>query len=92
MSQVRTIKKVKYGNCERRSFQQIKDVLEIPYLIEVQKRSYSEFLKEGVGEVFRDFSPITDFAGKIELHFLEHSLEQKSKYSVKECKDRDATF
>ena len=92
MSHLRTIKKVKYGNTERRSFQEIKDVLPIPYLIEVQKNSYDEFLKTGIGEVFRDFSPITDFAGKVELHFLEHSLDGKSKYNVKECKERDATF
>lgn len=88
----RTIKKVKYGKTERRSFAQINEVIDMPYLIEVQKASYEEFLSHGIKEVFEDFSPITDFSGKIELYFLEHTLEASPKYSEKECKDRDATY
>ena len=88
----RTIKKVKYGNTERRSFAQISEVIDMPYLIEVQKSSYDEFLKNGIAEVFKDFSPITDFSNRIELHFLDHRLEMKPKYTEKECKDRDATY
>ncbi len=88
----RTIKKVRYGNTERRSFAQINEVIDMPYLIEVQKSSYDEFLKNGIAEVFKDFSPITDFSNRIELHFLDHRLEMKPKYTEKECKDRDATY
>lgn len=88
----RTIRKVKYGKTERRSFAQINEVIDMPYLIEVQKASYEEFLSHGIKEVFEDFSPITDFSGKIELYFLEHTLEASPKYSEKECKDRDATY
>ncbi|MDR0426658.1 MAG: DNA-directed RNA polymerase subunit beta [Clostridiales bacterium] len=88
----RTIKKVKYGNTERRSFAQINEVCEMPYLIEVQKNSYNDFLKNGIGEVFEDFSPIRDFSNKMELYFLDHQLEMTPKYSERECKDRDATY
>ena len=86
------VKKVKFGNRERYSFSKIKDVLEVPYLIEVQKKSYKNFLEKGIREVLDDYSPIVDFSGKIELHFLDYSLEGEPKYSVKECKDRDATY
>ncbi len=89
---VRTIRKVKYGNTERRSFAQVNEVCEMPYLVEVQKDSYNEFLKNGIGEVFKDFSPIRDASGKMELRFLEHHLEMTPKYTEKECKDRDATY
>ena len=88
----RTIRKVKYGNSERLSFAQVQEVIEMPQLIEVQKASYNEFLEHGIDEVLKDFSPITDFSGRIALHFLDHHLDGKSKYTEKECKDRDATF
>ena len=88
----RTIKKVKYGNTERHSFAQVKDVCAMPYLVEVQKDSYLEFMKNGIGEVFKDFSPIRDYSNKMELWFLDHTLEMTPKYSEKECKDRDATY
>ena len=88
----RTIRKVKYGKTERRSFAQVNEVIDMPYLIEVQKASYEDFLQHGIAEVFEDFSPITDFSGKIELYFHENTLEDKPKYTEKECKDRDATY
>ena len=88
----RKIRKVKYGNTERRSFAQVDEVIDMPNLIEVQKTSYNDFLERGIGEVFRDFSPITDFSGRIELHFLSHHIEDTPKYTEKECKDRDATY
>ena len=88
----RKIRKVKYGNTERRSFAQVDEVIDMPNLIEVQKKSYNDFLEKGIGEVFKDFSPITDFSGRIELHFLEHRIENTPKYTEKECKDRDATY
>ncbi|MBP5356525.1 MAG: DNA-directed RNA polymerase subunit beta [Clostridia bacterium] len=88
----RKIRKVKYGNTERRSFAQVNEVIDMPNLVEVQKKSYADFLGRGISEVLKDFSPITDFSGRIELHFLSHHIEEKSKYSEKECKDRDATY
>ena len=91
MSQ-KKIHKVMYGTTERMDFSKIKDVLAIPYLIEVQKDSYNSFIHEGISEVFKDYSPIVDFAGKLKLEFLSHSLEGEPKYSVKECKDRDTTY
>ena len=88
----RKIRKVKYGNTERHSFAQVDEVIGMPNLIEVQKKSYNDFLERGIGEVFKDFSPITDFSGRIELHFLSHHIEDAPKYTEKECKDRDATY
>ncbi len=81
-----------YGTTERRDFSQIKDVLPIPYLIEVQKNSYAEFIDAGIREVFKDYSPIVDFSGRLRLEFLSHRFDGAPKYSVKECKDRDATY
>ena len=86
------ISKVKFGTRERRSFSRVKDILDVPYLIEVQKNSYEQFIRDGIREVFQDFSPIYDYSNNYELHFLEHTLETRSKYSEDECRDRDATF
>ncbi|HIU99385.1 MAG TPA: DNA-directed RNA polymerase subunit beta, partial [Candidatus Limadaptatus stercoripullorum] len=81
-----------YGTTERRDFSRIKDVLAIPYLIEVQKKSYENFIDEGIAEVFNDYSPIVDYAGRYQLEFLGYTLTGEPKYSVKECKDRDTTY
>ena len=81
-----------YGTTERRNFSQIKDVLPIPYLIEVQKNSYANFIDAGITEVFKDYSPIVDFSGRLKLEFLSHRFDGEPKYTVKECKDRDATY
>ena len=86
------IHKIKCGNTERWSFSRIKHILDMPYLIEVQKQSYETFINEGIKEVFADFSPITDYSGKLELEFLEHTLDGVCKYTIKECKDRDVTY
>ncbi|MBQ1942146.1 MAG: DNA-directed RNA polymerase subunit beta [Clostridia bacterium] len=84
---------VKYGNTERRSFGRIREVQEIPYLIEVQKDSYENFIRKGIDEVLSDFSPICDFSEQhFELRFLGHSLGEKPKYDEKECRERDATY
>ncbi len=84
---------VRYGNTERRSFGRIREVQEIPYLIEVQKDSYDTFVKKGIDEVLRDFSPICDFSEQhFELRFLSHSLGDTPKYDEKECRERDATY
>ena len=86
------VKPVQLGKTERMSFQRIEEVLEMPNLIEVQRNSYEWFLKEGLKEVFRDVSAITDYNGNLVLDFVDYYLEDKSKYSVEECKDRDATY
>ncbi|MBR2969275.1 MAG: DNA-directed RNA polymerase subunit beta [Clostridia bacterium] len=83
---------VKFGKTERRTFSKIKEVQPIPYLIEVQKDSYDSFIEEGISEVFEDFSPITDFSDHFELYFLDHTFSDKTKYTEKECRERDATY
>ncbi len=84
--------KIKCGNTERWTFSKIKPIIDMPYLIEVQKRSYEKFIKEGIDEVFKDFSPITDYSGKMALEFLNHSLEGTCKYDINECKEQDKTY
>ncbi len=79
------------GRRKRRSFGKLKEVLDLPNLIEVQKKSYEWFLKEGLKEVFRDISPVQDFTGNLVLEFLDYSLGEP-KYSVEECKERDVTY
>lgn len=87
------IHRVKYGKTERVSFEKIKNTLEIPYFIELQKNSYKRFIEHGIGEVLKDFSPIRDHSGsRMELHFRDYSLGDTPKYDVKECKNRDATY
>ena len=87
------IRQVKMGNNTRMSFSRQSDVLEIPNLIEVQTNSYKWFLEEGLKEVFRDISPITDFSGNLSLEFVDFKLcEEDKKYTIEECKERDATY
>ena len=86
------IHKIKCGNNERMSFSKIKETLEIPYLIELQKESYKQFINEGIRDILNEFSPVVDRAGRFELHYLGYSLEGTPKYSIKECKERDATY
>jgi DNA-directed RNA polymerase subunit beta len=76
---------------ERRSFARIQEVLDIPDLIEIQEKSYQWFLNEGLHELFKDISPIQDFTGNLVLEFIDYSLGEP-KYSVQECKERDATY
>ena len=82
----------KYGKTERRKFGSINEVIDIPDLVEIQKDSYNAFIEEGIGEVFEDFSPITDYSDHFELYFLEHRFGDKPKYDEKECRTRDATY
>lgn len=93
MSQQR-IHKVMYGNTERNSFSKIPDeqILPIPYLIELQKSSYENFIGDGIKEVLEEYTPIIDFSGRLKLEFISHSLTGEPKYTVKECKDRDTTY
>ncbi|HHW47509.1 MAG TPA: DNA-directed RNA polymerase subunit beta, partial [Clostridiaceae bacterium] len=83
---------VQLGKSVRMSYSRIDEVLEMPNLIEVQKNSYRNFLEEGLREVFRDISPITDYTGNLILEFVDYSIDGSPKYSVEECKERDATY
>lgn len=83
---------VKIGNRVRMSYSKINEVLELPDLIEVQKKSYEWFLNEGLKEVFDDISPIEDYTGNLILEFVDHSLDGEPKFSQIECKERDATY
>ena len=87
------IRSVTNGKAMRMSYQRQKEVLEMPNLIEVQKESYQLFLDEGLNEVFKDISPIADYSGKLSLEFVGFTLcEEERKYSIEECKERDATY
>ncbi len=86
------VKPVKLGKNVRMSFSQIDEVLEMPNLIEVQKDSYKWFLEEGLQEVFRDVSAITDYSGNLVLDFIDYHIENKPKYTIEECKERDVTY
>ena len=83
---------VKLGKNTRMSFSRIREVLDMPNLIEVQKNSYEWFLKEGLKEVFRDVSSITDYTGNLVLDFIDYRMNEPAKYSVEECKERDVTY
>ena len=83
---------VKIGNRVRMSYSKIDEVLDLPDLIEVQKRSYEWFLNEGLREVFDDISPIEDYTGNLILEFVDHSLYGEPKFNQVECKERDATY
>ena len=86
------VKPVKLGRNTRMSFSKINEVMQMPNLIEVQKNSYKWFLETGLKEVFRDIDAITDFTGNLELTFVDYRMDDKPKYTVKECKERDATY
>ena len=79
------------GTIKRRDYSNIVEVLEMPDLIEIQRHSYEWFLEEGLSSIFADISPIQDFTGNLVLEFLDYSLCEE-KYSVEECKQRDATY
>ena len=86
------VKPVKLGRNTRMSFSKINEVMEMPNLIEVQKNSYQWFLDEGLKEVFRDVADITDYSGNLVLSFVDYRMDDAPKYTVKECKERDATY
>ena len=87
------IKPVRSGKSSRMSYSRKKEVLEMPNLIEVQRDSYQWFLDEGLREAFADISPITDYSGKLSLEFTDFTLDKEgAKYTIDECKDRDATY
>ncbi len=86
------LKEVKHEKCTRKSFSKIGDFVEMPNLIQVQKDSYNWFIEEGLGEVLRDISPIVDYSGNLVLEFLDYHMEEKTKYTMEEAKERDATY
>ncbi|MDR0986200.1 MAG: DNA-directed RNA polymerase subunit beta, partial [Ruminococcus sp.] len=86
------VKPVNLGKTKRMSFGKIPEVLNMPNLIEVQKNSYKWFLEEGLKEVFRDVAAITDYNGNLVLNFNTYRLDETPKYTIAECKERDATY
>jgi DNA-directed RNA polymerase subunit beta len=83
---------VKFGTNKRMSFSKIKEVLDMPDLIEIQKNSYKRFLSEGLGEVLKDISPISDYFENLLLEFADYQIADTPKYSVEECKERDVNY
>ena len=86
------LKEVKHEKCVRKTFAKIGDAIEMPNLIKVQKDSYDWFIEEGLGEVLKDISPIIDYTGNLVLEFFDYYMEDKTKYTVEEAKERDATY
>ena len=86
------IKDVKNEKVVRKTFGSIGDSLEMPNLIKVQKDSYEWFVKEGLGEVLKDISPIIDYTGNLVLEFFDYYMEDKTKYTLEEAKERDTTY
>ena len=86
------VKDVYFGKTLRKSFARHEEILQMPNLLEVQKNSYEWFLKTGLREVFKDVASISDYAGNLELSFIDYSMDEPPKYNVEECKARDATY
>ena len=86
------VKDVKHEKCTRKTFAKIGDSIEMPNLIKVQKDSYDWFVEEGLGEILQDISPIIDYSGNLVLEFLDYYMEEKTKYTLEEAKERDATY
>ena len=85
-------KDVYYGKTLRKSFARSTEIQDMPNLLEIQKKSYQWFLDTGLREVFRDVDSVTDYSGNLELSFVDYSMDDKPKYSIEECKARDATY
>ena len=86
------IKEVKYEKASRKDFAKVGDYIEMPNLKKIKKDSYDWFVEEGLGEVLKDISPIEDYSGNLVLEFFDYYMEEKTKYSVEEAKERDATY
>ena len=85
-------KDVYYGKTLRKSFARSTEIQDMPNLLEIQKKSYQWFLDTGLREVFKDVDSVTDYSGNLELSFVDYSMDDKPKYSIEECKARDATY
>ena len=86
------LKEIKYEKASRMDFAKVGDFIEMPNLIKVQKDSYDWFVEEGLGEVLKDISPIEDYSGNLVLEFFDYYMEDKTKYTLEEAKERDATY
>lgn len=86
------VKDINYEKSSRKTFAKVGDYIEMPNLIKVQKDSYDWFVEEGLGEVLKDISPIIDYTGNLVLEFFDYYMEDKTKYSLEESKERDATY
>ena len=86
------IREIQYEKASRKDFAKVGDFIEMPNLIKVQKDSYDWFVEEGLGEVLKDISPIEDYSGNLVLEFFDYYMEDKTKYSIEEAKERDATY
>ncbi len=86
------VKDIKHEKCVRKTFAKTEDSIEMPNLIKVQKDSYDWFVKEGLGEVLKDISPIIDYSGNLILEFFDYYMEDTAKYSIEEAKERDTTY
>ncbi len=86
------VKPVQMGKNTRMTFSKINEVIDMPNLIEIQKDSYNWFITEGLKEVFKDMSDITDYSGNLVLSFIDYRIDEQPKYSVTECKSRDTTY
>ena len=86
------LKDVVYEKASRKDFAKVGDYIEMPNLIKVQKDSYDWFVEEGLGEVLKDISPIEDYSGNLVLEFFDYYMEEKTKYTLEEAKERDTTY
>lgn len=86
------LKEIKHEKSSRKDFAKVGDFIEMPNLIKVQRDSYEWFVEEGLGEVLKDISPIIDYSGNLVLEFFDYYMEEKTKYSLEEAKERDATY
>ena len=85
------VKEVQMGKNTRMTFSKINEVIDMPNLIEIQKDSYNWFVTDGLREVFKDMSDITDYSGNLVLSFIDYRLDSQPKYDVTECTARDTT-
>ena len=86
------VHEVMLGKTKRLSFSKIDEVAEMPNLIEVQKKSFDEFVNKEIGEVLKDISPMTDYSGNLVIEFIDYKLNETPKYTIEECKERDLNY
>ena len=92
MLNTENIKKIKYGNTTRYTFGHAREIIDLPYLLEIQKDSYNRFIMEGIGEALEEFSPITDYSGKAEVYLLDYTLEPEPKITIAEAKRKSTSY
>ena len=86
------VKPQKLGTNVRMSFSKINEVLEMPNLIEIQKKSYDHFIREGIRECLEDISPTTDYSGNLMIEFIDYRIDAEPKFTIEECKERDVNY